>query len=210
MLLFVVIFGGGFNSIISLCFARLRGFLFTLKLCLLLLFGEKPLLVVMGSTNIHALGSPFGATGSAQLAPLHVITFGWVLDGVGGLEQHPGTIFLRLTTTATAPSTAAIVASTSTSAALVPTSAPATTITGRLEFVKLCLGFVEGSGQHGDFMLGRHQIRPGSCGLFRLVNCLEGLEDFLHGHGPFVVVGAGGDELVTKHLVVIVRQLVKE
>ena len=68
MLLFVVIFfGGGFNSIISLCFVRLRRLLFTLKFCVLLLFVEKPLLVVMGSTDVHALGSPFVATGSAQL-----------------------------------------------------------------------------------------------------------------------------------------------
>jgi hypothetical protein len=210
MLLFVVIFGGGFNSIISLCFARLRGFLFTLKFCVRLLFGEKPLLVVMRSMDIHALGSPFGVTGSAQLAPLHVITFVLVLAGVGGLDQHPGTIFLRLTTTATAPSTTVSVASTSTSTALVPTSAPATTITGWLEFVKLQLGFVEGSSQHGDFMLSRHQVGPGSCGLFWLVNRLEGLEDFFHGHGPFVVVGAGRDKLVTKHIIIVVRHFVKE
>ncbi len=164
----------------------------------------------MGSTNIHALGSPFGATGSAQLAPLHVITFSGVLYGVGGLDQHPGRIFLGLATTATAPSTAAMVASTSTSAALVRTSAPPTTMTGGLEFFELRLGFVECSGQHGDFMLGRHQVGPCSSGLLRLVNHLEGLKDFLHGHDPFVVVGAGGDELITKHLVVIVRQLVKE
>ncbi len=166
--------------------------------------------MVMGSTNIRALGSPFGASGPAQLVPLHVITFSGVLDGVSGLDQHSGTIFLGLTTTATAPSTATMVASTSTSAALVPTSPPPTTMTGRLEFFKLRLGFVECSGQHGDFMLGRHQVGPGFSGLLQLVNRLEGLTDFLHGHDPFVVVGAGGDELITKHLVVIVRQRVKE
>jgi hypothetical protein len=91
---FFVTFGGGFNFIFGLCFVRLRVFYLSLKLCLLLLFGEKPLLVVMGNIDIHAVGSPLGATGSAQLAPLHVITFGGVLDGIGDLDQHPGTIFL--------------------------------------------------------------------------------------------------------------------
>ncbi len=103
-----------------------------------------------------------------------------------------------------------MVSSTSPSATLVRTSAPPTTMTGGLESVELRLRFVECSGQHGNFMLGRHQIGPGSCGLLRLVNCLEGLEAFLHSHDPFDVVGAGGDELITKHLVVIVRQLGEE
>ena len=48
---------------------------------------------------------------------------------------------------------------------------------------------------------------PVACSDF--VNSLEGFKDFFHGHGPFVVVGAGGDELVMTHLVVIVRQLLK-
>ncbi len=59
-------------------------------------------------------------------------------------------------------------------------------------------------------MLGGHQIGSGAGGLLHPVDQLQGLKDFILGLLPLVVGGAGCDEPVAKHFIVVAGKLIKE
>jgi hypothetical protein len=88
------------------------------------------------------------------------------------------------------------------------TTAPAATPTQQLHLVELNIVLGKVGSEHGDFKLGGHQVNPGASSLLRPVDQLQGLKDFIMGHLP--VGGAGYNELVTKHFVVVAGKLVKK
>jgi hypothetical protein len=76
--------------------------------------------------------------------------------------------------------------------------------------VELDVGLGKVGSEHGDFMLGGHQVSPGASGLLHPVDHLQGLKDFILGHLPLVVGRAGCNELVAKHFIVVDGKLTKE
>ncbi len=101
--------------------------------------------MIVGCVHVHACGGPLGTSQSTQLAPLHVVAFGGMLDGVGGPGEHPFTVLVVGTTTAlfgcmiavapsgtAAPTTTTAPAATTASAAA---TAPAAATTRQLHLV---------------------------------------------------------------------------
>ncbi len=56
--------------------------------------------MIVGCVHAHACGGPLGMAWSTQLAPLHVVAFGGMLDGVGGPSEHPFMVLVVGTPTA--------------------------------------------------------------------------------------------------------------
>jgi hypothetical protein len=90
------------------------------------------------------------------------------------------------------------------------TTAPAATTTQQLHLVELNVGLGKVGSEHGDLMLGGHQVSLGASGLLHLVEHFHGLKDIILGHLPLVVGRAGWDELLAKHFIVVGRKLIKE
>jgi hypothetical protein len=165
---------GGIGVITSLRFASLKGFLFGIKFCLLLLIGKKPFCTLVMAW-------------STQLAPLHFVAFG------GGIVATANTLF----------SSMIAVAPISTTIPITPTAPTTTTTTQHLDLVKFGVGPSKVGSEHGNLVLGGHQVGPDASGLHHLVDYFKGLKDFILGHFPFVVGVAGSNELVAKHFIVL-------
>ncbi len=76
--------------------------------------------------------------------------------------------------------------------------------------MELGVGLGKVGSEHGDLVLGGHQVSPGASGLLPLVDHFQGLKDFILGHLSLVVGGAGCDELGAKHFIVVAGKLIKE
>ncbi len=50
--------------------------------------------MIVGCAHVHACRAPLGMARSTQFAPLHVVAFGGMLDGVGGPSEHPFTVLV--------------------------------------------------------------------------------------------------------------------
>ncbi len=139
---------------------------------------------------------------STQLAPLHLVALGGMLDDVGGPCKHPcvrhGCIV------ATGPTLFSFTFAVAPSGATTPTTSTANT-TQRIHLVELNVGL----GKVGS-ELGGHQVGPDASSLLRPVDQLQGLKDFILGHLPLVVGGAGCNELAAKHFIVVARKLIKK
>ncbi len=95
--------------------------------------------MVVECMHVHACGGPLGTARSTQLAPLHVVAFGGMLNDVGGPGEHPITVLVICTATAIfgcmiaiAPSGTAAPTTTTTPAIK---TAPSTATIQRLHFV---------------------------------------------------------------------------
>ncbi len=94
--------------------------------------------MIMGCLYVHACRGPLGMARSTQLAPLHVIAFGGMLDGVGGPCEHSFMVFIIGTATALSSST--IVVAPSGTTAPTTTTTPAATTTRQLHLMELDVG----------------------------------------------------------------------
>ncbi len=151
---------------------------------------------------------------STQLAPLHLVALGGMLDGVGGPCEHSCMRHGCIVATATAlfSSVIAIAPSgtTTPTTTTTTTTTPDATTTQQPHLVELDVGLGKVGSEHGDLMLGGHQVGPGASGLPRLVDCFQGLKDFILSHLPLVVGRAGCDELLEKHFIVLDGKFIKE
>jgi hypothetical protein len=129
--------------------------------------------MIVGCLHVHACRIPLGTAWSTQLASLHLVALGGMLDGVGSPCKHPCTRHGCIIATATVlfSSTIAIAPSgiTTLTTTTTATTAPATS-TQQLHLVELGVGLSKLGSEHGDLVLGGHQIGPGASGLLRLVD----------------------------------------
>jgi hypothetical protein len=186
----------GICVITGLRFVGFKGFLFGIQFCLLLFFDEKPFNMIMGCQHIHAYGSHLFTAWSTQLAPLHAVAFDGMLDGAVGLCEHPRARCGCIIAITTAPFNSLIAIAPTSTTTLTTITTPTTTIAQQLDLVELDVGLGKVGSEHGDLVLGGHQVGLGASSLLCFVDCFEGLKDFVLGHISFVVGKEGINELI--------------